>query len=554
MDAYDDYSYLEVKGESKDGILKYGFVNSDGDWVISPIYNELTEFDDWGNCLAKYNDKWGRLNVNGQWEIKPVYEELKSHFDIILGGQLMAKLNHKWGVLDSFGNWLVKPKYDEIEEGSYGTANKSCFFVQTNNKWGVINENGEWLLNPIFDDTQGNFDIEGCCGVKLNDRWGFIHFNGEWAIPPKFYAISNRHNLWSWITSTPGYNPKDGLCVAQLNEDDKWGFINRKGDWVIPPDFDLLSSKFDNDGYCYAVEGSREGMIDRNGNWVELRKDNQKTNPGVKITDSIEETSSALDQLDTLVGLYGVKEEIKSLYSFIKTQSARKAKGLKQTSISYHCVFTGSPGTGKNTVARIIASIYKELGILKKGHLVETDRSGLVGGYVGQTAIKVNEVVDAALDGVLFIDEAYSLANESSSDFGQEAINTLMKRIEDDRDRLIVVLAGYKEEMDVLIEKNPGFKSRFNNYINFQDYTPENLIAIFKNLCASQEYILSKGAEDCLVEIITTAHTNRDKTFGNARFVRNLFEKTIKNLSRRITDFDNSSKEMLSTIEVDDFR
>jgi hypothetical protein len=563
MDTYDDYSYLIITPEKNGDVIKYGFKNSLGEWLIDPVFEEVTEFDDWGNCLAKFNNKWGRINYLGVWEINPDYEELSGYYgDLILGSSLLAKTNGKWGVIDSSGGWLINPQYDSVEPGSYSSDSKDCYFVTIFEKCGVLNEKGDWLLNPIYDDSLERFDNEGYCGVKLKDRWGFINYKGDWLVPPTFYTIFNFHlnNILQTISYVPGYNPKDGLCIAKLNKDDKWGFINREGDWAIEPEFDFLESRFNDDGYCFAVEGSKEGVIDRNGNWVEIRQPGKDLKlVGDRITsneDSSEKeiTASALAELDQLVGLYNVKEEIKLLYSFVKTQKARLDKGLKQTPISYHCVFTGSPGTGKNTVARIVASIYKELGILKRGHLVETDRSGLVGGYIGQTAIKVNQVVDSALDGVLFIDEAYSLVSESSIDFGQEAINTLMKRIEDDRNRLIVVLAGYKEEMDVLIEANPGFKSRFNTYINFNDYTPENLISIFKNLCDSQDYLLSEDAETCLTNVIANAYNNRDKTFGNARFVRNLFEKTVKNLSRRIIDFNDPSKELLSTIEAEDLK
>ena len=191
-------------------------------------------------------------------------------------------------------------------------------------------------------------------------------------------------------------------------------------------------------------------------------------------------TGKATKTLDSLIGLAGVKDEIGKLQSFIKIQLLRRSQGLKTSPISYHCVFTGNPGTGKTTVARIVAEIYRELGVLKKGQLVETDRSGLVAEYVGQTAVKTNKVIDSALDGVLFIDEAYSLAPSAPADFGSEAISTLLKRMEDDRDRLVVILAGYGDEMQTFIDSNPGLQSRFNRYIHFDDYSAEELMAIFE--------------------------------------------------------------------------
>ena len=195
------------------------------------------------------------------------------------------------------------------------------------------------------------------------------------------------------------------------------------------------------------------------------------------------------------------KEEVRSLANFVKIQKQREAKGLKTPKMSFHLVFTGSPGTGKTTVARIVARIYKDLGVLKKGHLVETDRSGLVANYVGQTATKTNEIVDSALNGVLFIDEAYALvptANKNN-DYGQEAISTLLKRMEDDRDKLVVIVAGYTKEMNRFIDSNPGLKSRFNRYINFPDYTSGELIRPMQSAISRRVSIVP-----CVIRIVTS--------------------------------------------------
>lgn len=259
-----------------------------------------------------------------------------------------------------------------------------------------------------------------------------------------------------------------------------------------------------------------------------------------------------LEELNSLIGLNAVKQEISTLINFIKIQKAREATGLKSSSLSYHIVFTGNPGTGKTTVARIVAEIYKNLGVLTQGQLVETDRSGLVAEYLGQTAVKVNKTVDTALNGVLFIDEAYSLVGENKDDFGKEAVATLIKRMEDNRDKLVVILAGYTNEMTSFINTNPGFKSRFNRYIVFDDYTPEELIAIYKFNCNKLEYTLTEDAEKKLLELFTFAFNNRDKSFGNGRFVRNIFEKTLERQSNRIASVPSLSKEILTTITLED--
>ena len=252
-------------------------------------------------------------------------------------------------------------------------------------------------------------------------------------------------------------------------------------------------------------------------------------------------------ELAALIGLDNVKSEIKTLANLVQVQQAREKEGLKNATMSYHLVFTGNPGTGKTSIARIIAAIYRDLGILKKGHLVETDRSGLVAGYLGQTAIKTNSVIDEALDGVLFIDEAYLLSEDQDS-YGKEAIATLLKRMEDDRDRLVVILAGYTEEMKRFISTNPGLESRFNRYIGFPDYSEDELLKIFMKQVEKFEYVLDDDALEIVKGLIHENFINKDKQFGNARFVRNLFEKILANQANRLAKEDGLSGDKLRLI------
>ncbi|MBQ8423891.1 MAG: AAA family ATPase [Coprobacter sp.] len=262
--------------------------------------------------------------------------------------------------------------------------------------------------------------------------------------------------------------------------------------------------------------------------------------------------SNAEDKLSELIGLNPVKEDIAKMANFIKVQLLRQEQGLRSSAMSYHCVFTGNPGTGKTSVARIVAEIYKELGILKKGHLVETDRSGLVAGYVGHTAIQTNKVIDSALNGVLFIDEAYTLAQGGHGDFGHEAIATLLKRMEDDRDKLVVILAGYKNEMRQFIDSNPGLQSRFSRYIDFPDYEASELLEITKLNIKKNEYTLDEEAEKRLLTLYENAVKNKDENFGNGRYARNVFERIIENQASRLAEVSSITAESLGAITAED--
>ena len=265
-----------------------------------------------------------------------------------------------------------------------------------------------------------------------------------------------------------------------------------------------------------------------------------------------ESLDDILNELENLIGLNRVKQEVKTLVNFVKIQKQRESKGLKGSAVSYHCVFTGQPGTGKTTVARIVAKLYKHLEVLTKGHLVETDRSGIIAEYIGQTATKVDKVVKSAIDGVLFIDEAYAIASEGQDDYGREAIATLIKRMEDNRDKLVVILAGYSQEMKIFIEKNPGFKSRFNRYIHFEDYSPAELLEIYEAFCKKSDYQLTNGAKAKLLFHFEELYRNKDKTFGNGRLARNIYEKSIENQANRIAAAPRLTKKLLTTIEADD--
>jgi AAA+ superfamily predicted ATPase len=262
------------------------------------------------------------------------------------------------------------------------------------------------------------------------------------------------------------------------------------------------------------------------------------------------ELEQAMSELDGLVGLASVKDEVRKLANLLKVQQMRRDRGLGQVPVALHVVFTGNPGTGKTTVARIYARILKGLGLLERGHLVETDRAGLVAGYMGQTAEKVDALVSQALDGVLFIDEAYNLIGGDSSDYGHEAVSTLLSRMENHRDRLVVVVAGYTEDMERFLDSNPGLRSRFGRIWNFPDYAPREMMEIFLALCRRHQMELADDALETLAQRLK--ETPRDRNFGNARSVRNLFESAIGHQANRLAQLSSLTDKDLQTLLAED--
>jgi len=267
------------------------------------------------------------------------------------------------------------------------------------------------------------------------------------------------------------------------------------------------------------------------------------------------ELEELLAELDSLIGLEGVKRQVNTMVNLIKVQQMREELGMKPADIAKHMVFLGNPGTGKTTIARLMANIYRCLGVLRTGQLVEVDRSGLVRGYIGQTATQTAEVIDQAMGGVLFIDEAYSLTvSKGQGDFGQEAVDTLLKAMEDNRDDLVVIVAGYTDLMEQFLDSNPGLRSRFGTRIMFEDYTADELMGILALNLKKQEYRLSAEAEVKAREIITARVENKPENFANARDVRNFMEKAIANHATRVAALEHAkgNKDILATIEADD--
>jgi Cdc6-like AAA superfamily ATPase len=270
--------------------------------------------------------------------------------------------------------------------------------------------------------------------------------------------------------------------------------------------------------------------------------------PGV----SEEDLAAIFKELDALVGMEPVKNEVHRATNFARMQVLRRQQGLPVVQASLHSVFFGNPGTGKTTVARLMGRIYKSLGLLRRGHVVEVDRGRLVAEYVGQTAVRTHAAIDSALDGILFIDEAYALAGRGAEDYGSEAIETLLKRMEDDRDRLIVIVAGYTGPMEQFIGSNPGLESRFTNYLKFPDYQPNELAEIFHRMAAQSGLVCSPETEKKVLTLCTNLYAARNEQFGNAREMRNLFESAVRNQSTRLVASGQCDRDALTTLLPED--
>ena len=277
-------------------------------------------------------------------------------------------------------------------------------------------------------------------------------------------------------------------------------------------------------------------------------------NPMDKLDEDMRTLQDLLNELNALVGLEKVKNKVQDLIVYQKVQKMRREKNLHSSKNTLHLAFTGNPGTGKTTVARIVGRIYKQIGLLSKGHFVEVSRTALIAGYQGQTALKVKKVIEQAKGGVLFIDEAYSITeNDKSDSYGRECLTELTKALEDYREDLVVIVAGYTEPMSKFFESNPGLESRFNTFIEFDDYSPNELDSILYYMCKMNDYILDEKVKEKIHSYFEKKTTMKDKNFANARLVRNLYDNLIMNHARRVIDISNPTSSELSMIQEDDF-
>ncbi len=484
----------------------------------------------------------------------------KSYAEI--SNELISKISNYYEFLNK-----KDAKYDIDIPISFLNGYNSYLFKQGKQLIGFkLNIGYPTLINyPVFGGYDGKYS-------KMKKVSGSNTFEPN---PARIYnyaiglVIAHKYtytNTFNGMTSIILFDDiKESGMMSFFNTGDKYFSIKKRGErnpyaiFDLTDDvyFEIIQSLINHGfGNTTLVDQVQQNMNNEKKQKEKLNERVEELEPvaengGIKQMDNVK-SEDFLSELQKLIGLSEVKKQIETLVNYIKVQKLRSTKDLKTTQVSLHTIFSGSPGTGKTTVARLYAGILKQLGVLKKGHLIEADRSALVAGYLGQTAIKTNSIIDKALDGVLFIDEAYSLTNTNGDTYGEEAVDILVKRMEDDREKLVIILAGYKEEMEKFIESNPGLKSRFNRYIDFENYTSDELLEIFMLQAKEQEYVLSDSAIHKIKGIFDEIVKSGDKNYGNGRFVRNLFERVIENHSNRIVGLKLPVEEDLVTITEED--
>lgn len=401
-------------------------------------------------------------------------------------------------------------------------------------------------LDRDFLRPGGGASGGGAGGSFRNGAGGGLGRGGGSNIGGRSNAGGNSNNTGSGASGTNGTDPTSGISIFDRPTDS--GNTSGRGSSGVYGELNSAVPGSDSHG-DHGDHGDHSGHGVYGGSPTDPSADpNQPSAPAdpyaIKSTVEIKEDPRTMEELmaelDSLVGLAGIKEDIHSLMNFITITKLRQERGLNVPTMSYHLVFTGNPGTGKTTVARLVAGLYHRIGILPKGQLVETDRSQLIAGYTGQTALKTMDVINQAMGGVLFIDEAYALVNDDQDSFGKEAVETILKAMEDHRDELIVIVAGYTELMHKFIESNPGFRSRFSKFFEFPDYSGEELLRIFQSFCEKSGYHLTDEAEAYLLLQFNDMYEHRSAHFGNGRTARNIFEKAVNQQANRLAGLVNA--------------
>lgn len=402
-------------------------------------------------------------------------------------------------------------------------------------------------------------------GQFLNFKYGKCMDNNFINTPPRVLLYTAKYDMSGGVKASTGRPISKE--VVELFKDLGTAFIAINDETVTEvanlSNYGLMLDNFLKQYGLYFTDGISNKKNSKSKNYRKDTKSNTPNKAGVIKQNAAaeedlelepEETLEQLmEELNTLVGLKSVKQDLTNLINLVKIRKLREERGMKQPDITLHLVFSGNPGTGKTTVARLLAKIYKVLGVVSEGQLVEVDRSGLVAGYVGQTATQTAEVVESAIGGILFIDEAYTLIKGGDEkDFGQEAVDTLLKLMEDNRDDLIVIVAGYTDKMEEFVNSNPGLKSRFNKYIFFNDYSGSELTEIFNNMAKKQEYDTDKEAGAFVEDYLTKKATAHEENFANAREARNYLERCIERQATRIVEIEDISDDDLRTLTLPD--
>lgn len=527
-------NYLRGKilfdGEKYHAAIKYleDSLTYDNDDYHVPVYNLLGKsyqtLEKYRESLSAYNHSIDKLWENPEaWEGKALvlldlcnYKDAKSSAEVALE--------------------LISDKNDSIL-ANFAYAYSLCMLGEYEQAFSPISE----FIDASYDLSQSELDDESNKAIALIYYMQYLSLKGTNSLDAES-AIANATSYYKDIENTEEGNELKSAFNSYFTQKST--------------PHSLTAEK---DGY--GLYKNDEEIIDRkivDNDTDTLDNDNEKLSKMLsKLTGNGSDKSleNILQELNSLIGLSSVKREVEGLINVVKNRKRREELGLKQPELSLHMVFSGNPGTGKTTVARLIAEIYHELGLISGGQLIEVDRSKLVAGYVGQTAIQTKEVIDSAIGGILFIDEAYTLSNDKANgdNFGQEAIDTLLKSMEDNRDNLIVIVAGYPDLMKEFLASNPGLESRFNTHIHFDDYSAPELLELLKYSCKKNGMSLSQDAETYAKAFFEKRCENLPANFANGRYVRNIFEKLCRNQDNRVAGFQNPTRNDLSTLTLDDF-
>jgi stage V sporulation protein K len=430
--------------------------------------------------------------------------------------------------------------------------NKEDLFIKKINQLAVSNNSNGLFLKAEHFFLSDCIAMYNLCLMKENDKARFTLAYFYDALRNTSFASEKDVKVLNTLVSTEDFKKhivkirnENSLLWSEPN-DQKY-FIptvlfeidNSKHEWILNKYQNFLQCSYD---IIFKDITDFETFIGLKG------KDKKNENSDVTSISENDSLEIVLQELEQLIGLEEVKKDVYELINLLEIQKKRTSEGLKNIDVTLHTVFLGPPGTGKTSVARLLSRIFKHLEFLSKGQMYETDREGMVAGYVGQTASKVNKVVEESLGGVLFIDEAYGLTQNSlGNDYGSEAVNTLLKRMEDHRGDLAVVVAGYTEPMKEFVESNPGLRSRFNRFFHFNHFSPEQLFLIFENFCKSSDFIIDADAKEKLTDTFELLYSKKYENFGNARVVRNLFEKCVQSQANRIVNLPLLNQEILKT-------